>query len=93
MSRKCPFTGKKTRSGRKYAHRGKAKYLGGVGIKITGKTKRKFKPNMQRVRALVNGRVVRMNVSAKAIRNGLIAKPPKRDYKPDQPETAETPAE
>jgi large subunit ribosomal protein L28 len=82
MPRKCPFTGKQTRSGRKYARRGKAKYLGGVGIKTTGKTKRKFKANIQRVRALVNGRVVRMNVSTKAIRNGLITKPPKRDYTP-----------
>ena len=84
MSRKCPLTGKKTRSGRKYSRRGKAKRLGGVGIKVTSKTKRKFRPNMQRVRALVNGRVVRMNVAAKAIRNGLIVKPGKRDYTPPE---------
>jgi large subunit ribosomal protein L28 len=81
MPRVCPLTGKKTQAGRKYSHRGKAKYLGGVGRKITGKTNRKFRVNMQRVRALVDGRVVRINVSAKAIRNGLIIKPPKRDYK------------
>ena len=80
MSRKCPFTGKRTRAGRKYAHRGKAKRLGGVGIKTTGKTKRTFKANMQRVRAVVDGKVCRINVSAKAIRSGLIIKPPKRDY-------------
>ena len=83
MPRKCPFTGKKTRSGHKYSRRGKAKRLGGVGIKITGKTKRKFKPNIQRVRALVDGKVVRINVSTKAIRNGLIVKPPKRNYTPE----------
>lgn len=83
MPRKCPFTGKKTRAGRKYARRGKAKYLGGVGIKITGKTKRKFKPNMQRVRAVIDGQVVKINVSAKAIRNGFIVKPEKRNYKPE----------
>jgi len=83
MSRKCPLTGKRTRSGRKYAHRGKAKYLGGIGIKTTGKTKRKFKANIQRVRAVVGGRVVRMNVAAKAIRNGLIIKPGKRNYQPE----------
>jgi len=88
VPRKCPFTGKKTRSGRSYARRGKPKYLGGVGVKITGKTKRKFKANMQRVRAVIDGKVVRINVSAKAIRCGLITKPPKRDYKPEeQPET------
>ncbi len=84
MPRVCPLTGKKTRSGRKYAHRGKAKRLGGVGIKTTGKTKRKFKANIQRVRAVIDGKVCRINVSAKAIRNGLIVKPPKRDYNPDE---------
>jgi len=84
MSRKCPFTGKATSAGRKYARRGKPKYLGGVGVKTTGKTKRKFKANIQRVRALINGRVVRINVSAKAIRNGLVEKPAKRDYVPPE---------
>ena len=83
MPRKCPFTGRKTHAGRSYARRGKAKYLGGVGRKITGKTKRKFKANMQRVRAVIDGRVVRINVSTKAIRSGLIVKPGKRDYTPD----------
>ena len=83
MPRECFFTGKRTRAGRSYAHRGKAKYLGGVGIKITGKTKRKFKPNIQRVRAVIDGTVCRIQVSAKAIRMGLVIKPPKRDWKPD----------
>ncbi len=87
MSRVCYFTGKKTRAGRSIARRGKAKYLGGVGRKITGITKRKFKPNIQKVRALVDGKVVRIKVSAKAIRNGLVVKPVKRDWKP--PETEE----
>ena len=81
MPRKCPFTGKHTHAGRKYAHRGKAKYLGGIGIKVTGKTLRKFKANIHRVRAVIDGAVVRINVSAKAIRNGKIVKPPKRTYK------------
>jgi large subunit ribosomal protein L28 len=82
MSRVCHFTGKRTRAGRSYAKRGKAKYLGGVGRKITGKTKRKFKPNVQKVRAVIDGKVVRIRASAKAIRNGLVIKPPKRDWKP-----------
>ena len=86
MSRKCYFTGKSTRVGRTYTHRGKAKYLGGVGRKVTGKTKRKFKPNIQKVRAMVDGRPVRIQVSAKAIRLGLVVKPPKRDWKPAEAE-------
>ena len=83
MSRVCYFTGKRTKVGRRYARRGKAKYLGGVGRKVTGKTKRTFKPNIQKVRAVVEGKVVRVRVSAKAIREGLIVKPQKRDYKPE----------
>ena len=82
MARVCYFTGRKTRSGGSISRRGKAKYLGGVGTKVTGITKRKFKPNIQRVRALLDGRIVRLKVSAKAIRLGLIIKPAKRTWKP-----------
>ncbi|MBP7933757.1 MAG: 50S ribosomal protein L28 [Phycisphaerae bacterium] len=84
MSRVCYFTGKRTKSGRQYARRGKAKYLGGVGSKVTGRTKRQFKPNVQKVRAVIDGRTVRVLVSTKAIRDGKIVKPPKRNYKPAQ---------
>ena len=82
MSRTCYFTGRRTTAGRKYSHRGRAKHLGGVGIRTTGKTKRKFKPNIQKVRALVDGRPVRIRVSAKAIRMGLVVKPAKRNWTP-----------
>jgi len=82
MARVCYFTGRRTRAGRSISRRGKAKYLGGVGRKTTGITKRKFKPNIQKVRAVVDGRVCRIKVSAKAIKMGLVVKPTKRDYKP-----------
>jgi large subunit ribosomal protein L28 len=82
MSRVCHFTGRKTSAGNSIARRGKAKYLGGVGKNITGVTKRKFKPNIQKVRAIVDGKICRIKVSAKAIRMGLVVKPPKRNYKP-----------
>ena len=81
MSRVCFFTGKRTVAGRSISRRGKAKHLGGVGRKTTGITKRKFKPNIQKVRAVVDGKVCRIKVSAKAIHKGLVQKPPKRDYK------------
>jgi large subunit ribosomal protein L28 len=83
MGRECAFTGKKTTVGRKYARRGKAKYLGGVGRKVTGKTKRKFKPNIQKVRAVIDGTPVRIAVSTKAIRDGMVVKPLKRTWKPE----------
>ena len=82
MSRVCHFTGRKTSAGNSIARRGKAKYLGGVGKNITGVTKRKFKPNIQKVRAIVDGKICRIRVSAKAIKMGLVVKPPKRNWKP-----------
>lgn len=88
MPRVCYFTGRKTSFGKQITHRGKAKYLGGVGTKVTGITARKFRPNIQRVRALVDGRVVRIKVSAKAIRNGLVVKPPRRNWTPQAAEQA-----
>ena len=83
MPRKCALTGRKTHAGRSISRRGKAKRLGGVGRKVTGRAKRTFKANIQRVRAVVDGKVTRINVSAKAIKSGLITKPSKRNYTPD----------
>ena len=80
MPRVCHFTGKKTSFGKQITHRGKAKYLGGVGTKITGISARKFRPNIQKVRAIVDGQIVRIKVSAKAIRSGLVVKPVRRKY-------------
>jgi large subunit ribosomal protein L28 len=87
MPRVCAFTGRKTRTGRKYTHRGKAKYLGGVGTKVTGKTKRKFKPNLQTVTAVIDGKPTRVKASTRAIKMGLVVKPVKRKYayRPDAP--------
>jgi large subunit ribosomal protein L28 len=75
MARVCQYSGKKTRAGRTYTTRGLAKSKGGVGKKITGKTNRTFKPNVQRVRALVDGRVVRVKIAAKYLRRGVVEKP------------------
>jgi large subunit ribosomal protein L28 len=82
MSRVCYFTGKKTVFGNAIARRGKAKYLGGVGRKITGISRRRFKPNIQKIHAIIDGKVCRVRVSAKAIKMGLVQKRPKRNYKP-----------
>ena len=84
MPRVCAFTGKKTVFGRSISRRGKAKYLGGVGVKTTGTAKRAFKPNIQKVKAVVNGTVVRIKVSVKAMRLGLVVKPIKRTWKPEK---------
>ena len=80
MPRVCHFTGRKTITGRRVRYRGKPKYLGGIGLKPTSITKRKFKPNLQTVNAVIDGRPQRIKVSTRAIRNGKVVKPLKRKY-------------
>ena len=75
MARVCEFCGKRTQVGRSIARRGLAKRKGGVGLKTTGVTKRKFKPNIQSVRAVIDGEVRRVKVCTACIRNGKIKKP------------------
>ena len=50
MSKKCRVTGKKPVRGYSYAIRGIAKKKKGIGLNITGKTKRRFEPNLVRKR-------------------------------------------
>ena len=78
MGMQCAITGKKPVGGNKIRRRGKAKYLGGVGRKVTGITKRKFKPNLQRVKVEIDGTVKTIRVAVSAIRSGMIQKPTKR---------------
>ncbi len=80
MPRKCHFTGARTQQGNRLRYRGKAKYLGGIGKKVTSCTRRTFKPNLQNVTAVVDGKPKRVRVSTKAIRQGLVTKPLKRKY-------------
>ena len=46
MSKVCEVTGKRPSRGYKYAIRGIAKKKKGIGLKVTGKTKRRFQPNL-----------------------------------------------
>jgi len=82
MARVCQLSGKKTHAGRMFTKRGLAKSKGGVGKKITGCNNRTFKPNVQKIRAVVDGRVVRLHVAAKFISRGMTVKPLKRQWKP-----------
>ncbi|MHC4393256.1 MAG: 50S ribosomal protein L28 [Planctomycetota bacterium] len=70
MARVCEITGRRTRVGNSLARRGLAKAKGGVGIKTTGVTRRKFKPNTQTKRVFVpeTGQWVRVKMSAKGLK-------------------------
>jgi large subunit ribosomal protein L28 len=73
MARRCEVSGKGTRSGKSIARRGLPKKKGGVGLKTTGHTKRKFKANIQKVRVLLpNGTVQRMKLATSVIKKGEI---------------------
>jgi large subunit ribosomal protein L28 len=75
MSQECQVCGKKPAMGNSVAHRGKAKYLGGVGTKITGITRRKFKPNLQKVHvSTANGSRKTVRVCTQCIRSGAVTK-------------------
>ena len=78
MPYECVYTGRHTHIGRQCTYRGKAKYLGGVGRKVTGKTRRLFKPNLQRIKVEIDGTVKTVRVSVKAIRSGLVKRAVKR---------------
>ncbi len=75
MPRECEYCGKRSVVGQKITRRGMAKKKGGVGKKTTGITKRLFKPNLQRVRAVVGGKTVRVRICTGCIKAGRIVKP------------------
>lgn len=80
MPRECHFTGKRTTAGRQYAYSGQKISKGGFGRKTSGKTKRVFKPNIQDVHAIIDGKPTRIKASTHAIRCGMVIKPLKRKY-------------
>ena len=73
MSRVCAVTGRRTRVGHQVKRRGLAKKDGGVGRRVTGRSKRTFKPNLQPVRILTpEGQIKTLKVSTKVIKKGVI---------------------
>lgn len=81
MSRVCYFTGKKPRAGKRITRRGIAKKKGGIGLKTTGITTRRFLPNLQTVKIIENGTVKRVRVAASFLTSGKVVKAPKRTWK------------
>lgn len=62
MSRRCEICNKGIQYGHNVSHSNR-------------KTKRVWRPNIQKVRALKDDRVVRMTVCTRCIRSGLVQKP------------------
>src|ERR1700753_538504 len=74
MARVCDVCGKGPVMGNSITLRGKAKYLGGVGTKVTGIARRQFKPNLQRLRVTVGKTNTRMLVCTRCSGGGAVPK-------------------
>ena len=71
----CDYSGKRPQVGHTVVRRGKAKREGGVGKKVTGITKRRWKPNLQKIRIIdENGTVRTVKVCARYIKAGKFVK-------------------
>lgn len=78
----CQITGKRPYIGGKFIRRGISKKAGGIGLQLVKNPRRKFRPNLQRVRVqLATGQIKRIWVCAKAIKAGKIVKAPVSTYK------------
>jgi len=75
MARKCEICGKTAMTGNSVTRRGMAKKKGGVGKKTTGITKRRFLPNLQSKRILVNGKIKKALICAKCLKGGKVTAP------------------
>src|SRR5689334_8799820 len=71
----CEYCEKKPAMGNQIETRGKAKYLGGVGTKVTGITRREFKPNLQRVKITTpTGTTRYARVCTRCLKKGVVRK-------------------
>ncbi len=74
MARECDICGKAATMGNRIVRHGLAKAKGGIGLHTTGITRRKFSPNLQKIRVLENGNVVRRTVCTACIRSEKVKK-------------------
>lgn len=75
MAYQCEFCEKKPSRGNQIETRGKAKYLGGVGTKITGITRREFRPNLQRVKITTpTGTNKTVRICTRCLKKGIVRK-------------------
>jgi large subunit ribosomal protein L28 len=73
----CAICGKGPVAGRTYSRRGQLKKKGGVGRRTTRKNRRRFLPNLQRVKVLLNGTPTRLRVCTECLKSGRVTKAPR----------------
>lgn len=82
MAKVCVICGKGPRVGGTLTRRGLAKKEGGVGIRIVRANTRRFLPNLQRVKAVINGVTRRVRVCTVCLKSGRLTKAPQRPTAP-----------
>lgn len=76
--KQCAICGKRPVRGRSMTYRGMLKRHGGVGRKTVRTNARRFLPNLQRVRVLLNGTVQRTRVCTSCLKSGRVQRAPTR---------------
>jgi large subunit ribosomal protein L28 len=74
MLKICALCGKGALSGKKVTRKGQYKAKGGTGSKISRWTMRRFLPNLQKMRILVDGHPKPAYVCSKCIKKGIFQK-------------------
>jgi len=74
MFKKCAICGKGPLTGKTVVRKGLAKKKGGTGSKIVRSTKRKFLPNLQKLRILMANHVRKVYICTKCIKKGKFQK-------------------
>ena len=74
MSRACEICGKSGIPGSIIIRHGLAKKKGGIGLHVTGISKRRFQPNLQKIRILDHGRAVTKTVCMACLKTGRLVK-------------------
>ena len=74
MSKVCDICDKGIRPGNMIVRHGLAKKKGGVGLHTTGINPRRFLPNLQRIRVIINGGTKTLRVCTGCIKAGKIVK-------------------
>lgn len=72
MARVCEICGKGKLNGNRITRRGKAKKEGGVGRHITKVATHTQKPNLKKIKAIVDGSPKRIKVCTKCIKSGRV---------------------
>jgi large subunit ribosomal protein L28 len=76
MARVCDICSKGPIKARKITRRGKSKKEGGIGLNITGIHLRRQMPNLQTIRAIIDGKPQRVVVCTRCLRTGKVQKRP-----------------